>query len=180
MHLRFAALGAVGPPGEERIIHDATNAVGVNCSIRVRGQDETPLYSDVAAALEQDFRTTGVKTFPLTADVLRAHRRIPIAPIDGGLQACSQIRLGQVPMLDDIVYLNAVGTYGVGSARYHWNRLGALLLRVVLYVNSDAGLRWGFRFADDCLFIAGGTCIAVPLVTAVLLLLVLGVPLKGT
>ena len=52
-------------------------------------------------------------------DVQRAHRQIPIQEEDWGYLAC---RLDNTPEEDttdlDIVYVNTVGTFGVGSAAY--------------------------------------------------------------
>ena len=49
--LWIAAFGAVGPEGDERVVHDGTHQVGVNPGIRVRDQDETPLHEVLAAIL---------------------------------------------------------------------------------------------------------------------------------
>ena len=81
--LRVAALGAVGPPGSERIIHDATHHVGVNGAIRVRDQDETPLHSDAVAALDHSTQTGHDCCFGFAFDVSRAQRGV--ADRTGGL-----------------------------------------------------------------------------------------------
>ena len=177
-NLRVAALGAVGPPGDERVIHDATHHVGVNSGIRVRDQDETPLHSDVLAALEAEVKGDNLPMFGLAFDISKAHRRVPVDPRDWGLQACSLVPPQQAPSDGDRVYLNTVGTYGFGSASYHWNRLGALILRVLLYIGDGHGLRWLFRFADDFLALVRSSAVWRPLMLIVLLMRALRIPLK--
>ena len=158
-NLRVASLGAVGPPGDERVIHDATHHVGVNSGIRVRDQDETPLHSDVLAALESEVRDGNPSMFGFAFDISKAHRRVPVDPRDWGLQACSLVPPRQDPEDTDRVYLNTVGTYGVGSASYHWNWLRALILRLLMCILSQQGLRWLFRFADDFLALLRGAAV---------------------
>jgi hypothetical protein len=176
--LRVASLGAVGPEGDERVIHDGTHQVAVNNGIRVRDQDETPLHEDLAAVLGAEEKYESSKFFALSFDVSKAHRRIPIAPCDWGLQACSILPPHATPQDDSEVWLNMVGTYGMGSASYLWNRFGALLLRLVLSVVGHRGLRWLLRFADDYLMLVRSGAVARPLVMAILLVRALSVPLK--
>lgn len=176
--LRVAALGAVGPAGEERVIHDATHGVGVNAGIRVRDLDEAPLHGDLSTALAAESQETGSKLFGLIFDISKAHRRVPIAPIDWGLQACSTLRPHQEPTEKDLIWLNLVGTYGLGSASFSWNRVGALLLRILHYVVGKKGLRWAFRFADDFLVLARADSVVRPLAMTILLVRALGFPLK--
>ena len=80
--LRIAALGAVGPDGDERVVHDGTHQMGVNPDIRVRDQDETPLHKDLAAILGTEEASTPSGFFALAFDVSKAHRRVPPGPPD--------------------------------------------------------------------------------------------------
>ena len=50
-------------------------------------------------------------------DVTKAHRGIKVRKEDWGYQAC-RLRPGTV-------WLNKVGTYGMGSAAYYWARFSA-------------------------------------------------------
>ena len=118
------------------------------------------------------------RLFLLALDVSMAHRRVPAQYSDWGLQACSDLPLGVLPGPKDDVWVNTVGTYGVGSASYWWGRLGALLQRLLLYVVGPAGLLWVFRFADDFIWITGDRAVWRPLVLSVLLLRALDAPLK--
>ena len=63
----FAAHGAVGPEGDERVIYDGTHQVGVNPGVRVRDQNETPLHEDLAAILGMEEAYT---TWSLIARIL--------------------------------------------------------------------------------------------------------------
>ena len=177
--LRVASLGAIEQrEGEFRIIHDGTHGVRVNAAIRVRDQEACPSAHDLVAALDHEFAQEDGGVFMLALDISKAHRRVPVRPADWGLQACSGLPLGQLPGPHAEVWINTVGTYGLGSASYWWGRLGALLQRVVLYITGPAGLKWALRYADDFIFLTGGAQVWRPQLYAVLLLRALGVPLK--
>ena len=51
--------------------------------------------------------------------------------------------------LDEDVYLNLVGTFGVGSAGYWWQRSGAAILRVCHYLIPRSLALWLLLYADD-------------------------------
>ena len=51
--------------------------------------------------------------------------------------------------LQDEVWLNCVGTFGVGSAGYWWSRGGAALLRVSHYCAGPSNALWALLYADD-------------------------------
>ena len=178
--LRVAALGAVGEGEDARIIHDGSHHVKVNGAIRVRDQDESPTASDIHAVLNAEVEEGGPRTFALAFDVSKAHRRIPVDERDWGLQACSLIPRGTAPEEADEVFVNTVGTYGIGSASYWWNRFGALLQRVAVCVGGGCGLRWLLRFADDYLALVQGENIWKPLLVTVLMFRLFRVPLKWT
>ena len=152
----------------------------VNAAIRVRDQEACPTAHDLVAALDHEICNEGGGVFFLALDVSKAHRRVPVRRSDWGLQACSSLPLGQVPGSEDDVWLNTVGTYGMGSASYWWGRLGALLQRLKMYIVGSAGLRWVLRFADDYIWLTGGGQLWRPLIFAILLLRAFGVPLKWT
>ena len=74
----------------------------------------------------------------LKADVSKAHRRIKI------------LRSGwkyQVAQIDQLWWVNKVGTYGVASAQLYWGRMAALLLRTLYALFPEVD--WGFVFVDD-------------------------------
>ena len=105
--------------------------------------------------------------FLLKADVSKAHRRIKI--LKPGWKY-------QVAQIDQLWWVNKVGTYGVASAQLYWGRLAALLLRILyaLFLEVD----WGYVFVDDFCWILRSTN-AAWLTPAVLgVLLALGTPLS--
>ena len=51
--------------------------------------------------------------------------------------------------LGEEVWLNKVGTFGVGSAGYWWGRAGAALLRLAHYLVPRDHAVWALPFADD-------------------------------
>ena len=70
-------------------------------------------------------------TFGLTADVSKAHRRFKHAKEDWGYLAC------QLDDNRDEVWLNKVGTFGIGCAFYFWARLFGIL-HALLYQHTGA------------------------------------------
>ena len=176
--LRVAPMAVIDEGSSKRVIHDGTHFVHVNHSIRVPDLELYPTAADVAAAITAD-SGDAQKYFALKSDISKAHRRIPVSEEDWGLQACAIDPKPSHP--EDLgkweIWLNQVGTYGIGSASWWWGRVGALLLRMIFYSTK---LRYGFRFADDFLFlckaIAGKTLL--PLFKVLLLLAILQVPIK--
>jgi len=183
--LRIAALGAIaqGPPGDGnqdwRIIHDGTHGVMVNTDIRVPDHERPPLAADVITAMDRELED-GIAGdfFSLVFDASKAHRRIPILESDWGLLACQLDEHVSPDNEDRELWLNTVGTYGIGSASWWWARLAAFLVRIGVCVLSPAGLRWLFRFADDFKAITAAPAVWLPLALLLLLLEGLGVPLK--
>ena len=81
--------------------------------------------------------------------------------------------------LAEEVWLNTVGTFGVGSAGYWWGRAGALLVRLSHYLPPTHLWRlWLLLYADDGMVTAGGSYFEHPLLFHLFLLQVLGTPLK--
>ena len=79
--------------------------------------------------------------FLLKGDVSKAHRRVRVCRRDWGLQACRLLD-------DDTVWLNTVGTFGIGSAGYFWSRALAVIARVLLCLLGKADI-WQLIFVDD-------------------------------
>lgn len=169
--LRIAALAVVVEPTKIRVVHDASNHVGVNHRIRPKDQTRSPGAGELRTLL-QEMHTEGVRGFGLAGDVSKAHRRIKIRREDWGWQAC-RLREGHV-------WLNCVGTYGLASAAYYWARAsGALLVRLAHYLAS-AGLG-GFEallYVDDFLYVGGGEASVIHAGFMVFVLSALGVPFR--
>ena len=170
--LHVAALALI-EQGEDswRIVHDATHGVKINNRLRVRDQHTGPMACDLAKVMS--IEAAHGKLFALVFDVSKAHRRVPVSPGDWGYQACA------IEDPQDI-WLNTVGTFGVGSISYWWSRVGACIVRLLYYVlgDADSALRWCLLFADDLKLLARGPRLARDLLAALLLLLALKIPLK--
>ena len=150
--LRIASLAVINEGESYRVVHDATNRVMINHEIRIPDCEQFPGPRDVEGAITADGKRESKpsKYMGVKSDVSKAHRRIPIAEEDWGLQSSSC----QDPPenLDDwVIELNTVGTYGLGSAAWYWGRAGALILRILHYVSL---IRYAFRFADDFLLVS--------------------------
>ena len=113
--LRVAAQGAIEKSDSSfRVVHDATHGVRVNNDLQVRDQTRMPSCADIRCTLAEDSEVAGTH-FSLQADVKMAHRRFLHRPGDHGLLAC-RLHPGSV-------WINRVGTFGVGSAGYWWSSL---------------------------------------------------------
>ena len=114
--LHIAALAVVEEPGKLRVVHDGSNAVLINHKIRPRDQTRAPGAGEVRTIMREKAEA-GRRIFCLAGDVAKAHRQIKVRREDWGYQAC-RLRPGSV-------WLNKVGTYGMGSAAYFWARFAA-------------------------------------------------------
>jgi hypothetical protein len=145
--LRVASLGAIAKGDHSfRVIHDGTHGVHINSHVKPRDQVRMPGPGEERVVLQHCSTVPGVH-FALKADIAQAHRRFRNREQDWGLQAC-RLRPGTL-------WVNRVGTFGVGSACYWWSRLAALLARFALYMLEDAHW-WQLIFADDLKWNAHG------------------------
>ena len=148
--LCIAALGAIAkdPEGTSfRIIHDGTHGVLVNHQIRPRDQVRLPVVGDIQAVLHE-ISEEKQGHFVLLYDVQKAHRVIPVREEDWGYQAC-KIEEPQSEPGQGKVWLNKVGTFGVGSASYWWARAAACVVRLGHHVAASARPVWHLLYADD-------------------------------
>ncbi len=177
--LTIAALGAIEKSDDTfRIIFDASNKVCLNHRIRVQDQVRMPVWQDIAKYLETFSAGAGVR-FCLTFDVSHAHRQIPVREEDWGYLAC-RAEEGSVDDITDQheVYINTVGTFGVGSAAYWWSRLAAVIARAWLGIGADVWESYFLMYVDDGWATALGPGFAVPLLALMLFLGALRVPLS--
>ena len=173
--LFVAALAAIEQgPDSFRIVHDGTHGVCVNNRIRVRDQTTSPLAQDVGAALECELEdaTSPASLFALVWDISKAHRRLAVAREDWGFQAC------KVDSSSQEVWLNKVGTFGIGSISYWWNRLAAMIVRLVLMVFPPQTVRWVLCFADDVKLLLGGGDLPLCALGVLVLFQALRIPIK--
>ncbi len=165
--LRIAALGAIeNGPHSFRVVHDGTHGVRLNNEVKPRDQVRMPGPGEVRALLGRASVTPGVH-FSLSADISKAHRRFVNRESDWGLQAC-RIR---PPNL----WVNRVGTFGVGSACYWWSRLAGLVARFVGAFTTGENI-WQLLFADDLHWVAHGPAKYPDLLFLILLWEVAGTP----
>ena len=115
--------------------------------------------------------------FALDFDVTKAHRRIPVVPEEWGLLACRARPGADPPADDELIYINCVGTFGIGSAGYWWSRLAALLHRMALAVAGPDNPTYLLTFSDDGLVVGAGPRFERSIAIVMLLLAVLDVPL---
>ena len=80
----------------------------------------------------------------------------------------------------DVIYLNKVGTFGVGSASYWWHRLFAALGRTVHYLSHPGAALWQLLFADDAFWAACGPNAHIYIVYAVVIMQIFGAPFSLT
>ena len=166
--LLVAAIGAIDKGDSTfRVIHDGTHAVQVNPRLRTRDQHRSPGSGEIKTVLRLSNRPGSI--LGLTGDVKRAHRLPRVREDEWGYQAC-QLRPGRI-------WLNEVGTFGVGSIAYHWARLAGGACRAILYL---MGTRWLFQllYADDFNWSASGPHLHEDLLLAVFFLRVMGMPLS--
>ena len=79
--------------------------------------------------------------------------------------------------LAQTVWLNTVGTFGVGSAGYWGGRAGAALFRLAHYLPGRSHMLWLLLYSDDCWATAGGVRADRNLLLHLLVLGVVGTPL---
>jgi len=114
--------------------------------------------------------------FALVFDISKAHRRILVNELDWGLQACSTDPT--TPKSDlATIWLNLVGTYGVGTASYWWARMGAAALRCMHYLLGPMNAVYALLYADDGQAVSSGEYHA-KLILALAIWLILGFPIK--
>ena len=145
--LRIASLGAILKGDSSfRVVHDGTHGVKINNAVKPRDQIRMPGPGEVRVLLEKASRDEEY-FFMLSVDVEKAHRRVLNRREDWGLQSC-RTRSSEV-------WVNRVGTFGIGSACYWWARLAALLARVAAACACREKL-WQLRYSDDVLWMAAG------------------------
>ena len=56
-----------------------------------------------------------------------------------------------VAQVQNKVYINKVGTFGIASAQYYWGRMAAIAIRLLYHIFPTEG--WYFVYVDDFFFI---------------------------
>ena len=144
--LAVAALGVVEEKSKIRVVHDGSNRVHVNHRIKVLDQIRCPGAGELRTILRERMEV-GLRSFALLGDVSKAHRRIKVREADWGYQACQ--------LCPETVWLNTVGTYGMGSAAYWWGRFAAAtIVRLAHYLAGPSSNVEVLLYVDDLLILA--------------------------
>ena len=170
----ISALAVLQEKEKIRVLHDGTHVTGVNKKIKTRDKLRTPGPREKAYLLN-GYCERGRIGVSLLGDVGKAHRRVKIRQEDWAWQACS---LDECTADGDTVYLNKVGTFGIGSAAYWWGRLGACLIRLTYMLLGESHPLDILLFADDVEFIAETPSERASILLAVTILLAVGTPFK--
>ena len=66
-------------------------------------------------------------------------------------QASGGRALGGVPpaVLEEVLWVNTVGTFGIASAGYWWGRAGAAVARLLHYLLGYQHAVWSLLYSDD-------------------------------
>ncbi|CAE8607179.1 unnamed protein product, partial [Polarella glacialis] len=171
--LRIAALGAIENSDDSfRILFDGTHGVKLNNDIRPRDQLDFPMGSDAGTQLAHSKEDMPGAHFTIAADVSKAHRRFKHAQRDWGLLICRDNSAAN----SDRVWVNRVGTFGVGSAAYWWGRLAGLIGRLNGRLLGGSYC-WQSIFADDLVILAGGKDKWISILVTIAVWLMVGTPL---
>ena len=152
-----------------RIIHDGTHGVHVNNETQPRDQIRMPGPAEERRLMQHASSFGTVHFFALQADVRKAHRRFLNRRSDWGLQTC-RIRSPHL-------WVNRVGTFGVGTACYWWAHLAAIVGRVG-WMFFDRQELWELLFADDIKLIATGPTLYDDIILKLFLWVLVGTPIS--
>ena len=172
-HLSVAALAVLVDEisGKKRIIHDGSNQVRVNHKIKSLDKLRMPGPKEKFHILKglEDRRDVAIA---ILGDVSKAHRRFKHCKEEQGYLAC------RVSDADQSIFINKVGTFGIGSAAYWWGRIFAAVGRATFYL---LGPYWPVEllaFADDLEAIGVGANGREAVVMSYLIMTALGTPFK--
>lgn len=157
--------------GKKRIIHDGSNVVRVNHRIRCQDKIRSPGPREKMYLLDY-YKRCSECLFSLVGDISKAHRRFLYDKREWGMLAC------MVNKEDTFVYINKVGTFGIGSASYWWSRISGAGLRLTFQLLGPNNPLEMLLFADDLEALGPGVKGRKAVVLAYLYLAALGFPFK--
>ena len=170
-HQAISPLAVLCEKNKLRVLHDATDVTRVNHRIRCRDKLRNPGIKEKHTQF-REFRAAGAIPISLLSDFSKAHRLLKIIEEEWGMLAC-QLR-------PETVWLNKVGTFGVGSAAYWWAKLAGALLRCVYGILGPDWPLEALLFADDLEMTAVTSREREAIVLAIFIMMVLGAPLKSS
>ena len=170
------------------------DAKAVLSELRREGGTHVCIVYDVSKAhrrvpvLEEDWGRQACQVRGSAAASLKARRKL-----EASAKRAEEERLGassgpaaQAPLrkedftreeLDQAVWVNTVGTFGVASAGYWWGRAGAALMRLSHYFQGLERMLWLMLYSDDCWATASGDRADFDVLLHLLVLGVVGTPL---
>ena len=157
--------------GKKRVIHDATHGTKVNNRIRCRDTCRSPSAREKQYLLAYHKQRRSV-LFSLVGDISKAHRRFLHSPQERGLLAC------RILDDDEYIFINNVGTFGVGCASYWWGRISGSGIRLTHEMLGPSMPVELLIFADDLEALAADAGGRRGIVLAFLFLSALGFPFK--
>ena len=157
--------------GKKRVIHDGTHEIGVNNRIRCQDKIRMPGPREKRTLLEE-FKAAKKTVISLVGDFEKAHRRFLYREEERGFLGC------RVSADDEVIYVNRVGTFGVGSTPYWWARLSGALIRLTHYVLGPELPLEMLLYADDLEVMAAGKQSRVAAVLAFAVMAAMGAPFK--
>lgn len=172
-HVAIAALAVLVDEvtGKKRIIHDASNKVRVNHKIKCQDKQRMPGAKEKFTLLRY-YKDRREVLFSILGDVSKAHRRFKHCKEEHGYLAC------KVKETDSDVYVNKVGTFGVGSASYWWGRLFGAVVRATYAILGSKSPVELLTYADDLEAIGPGKAGRRAVVQAFFIMCIFGVPFK--
>ena len=157
--------------GKKRVIHDGTHDIRVNHRIRCLDKLRMPGGREKKYLLKM-FRRTRDVVFSLIGDFGKAHRRFKYCEEELGFLGCV------VKEEEDTIYVNRVGTFGVGSTPYWWGRLSGALLRLCHALIGPGVPLEMLLYADDLEVMSVGRLGRIGAVKCYVLMAAFGAPFK--
>ena len=157
--------------GKKRVIHDGTHGVGVNNRIRCLDKVRMPGPREKREIMEELSLEKEV-VMALVGDFEKAHRRFLYQERERGFLGC------KVEDDEDLVYVNRVGTFGVGSTPYWWSRISAALMRLTHALLGEEFWVELLLYADDLEVIAPGRSGRLGAVLSFCIMAAVGAPFK--
>ena len=157
--------------GKKRVIHDGTHDIRVNHRIRCLDKLRMPGGREKKYLLKM-FRRARDVVFSLIGDFGKAHRRFKYCEEELGFLGCV------VREEEDTIYVNRVGTFGVGSTPYWWGRLSGALLRLCHALIGPGVPLEMLLYADDLEVMSVGRLGRIGAVKCYVLMAAFGAPFK--
>lgn len=173
-HRAIAALAVLvedEASGKKRVIHDGTNRIGVNNRIRCQDKVRMPGPREKRKILEELAEVKEV-VMALVGDFEKAHRRFLYQESERGFLAC------RISEEEDVIYVNRVGTFGIGSTPYWWARLSGALIPLAHYVVGPHFFVEMLLYADDLEVVAPSKAGRIGAVLVFLVMAAVGAPFK--